>query len=638
MHPAVEVYERFPAVPNRRFQASTADHNRGGNTMAPQDEDSPNALLLAWVKEWYDTARERNSKGVTTYKHAYDALRKCPMPFDHPSQLQQLKGFGPKLCERLTVQLQKHCDENNLEMPEHPMASRKRKGVGRARATGAGAGDGDGSEDDDDDGPSAPPAKKPRKVKQYVPTYRSGAYALVIALSKEPEDAAIGMSKQDLIDAAQPYSDSSFTAPSDPGKFYTAWSSMKTLMTKELVYERGRPTKRYALTDEGWEVARKIEATTGNGRSQKKLEDDKNDVIILDEMQSPRPRQPTFSTRVGAISDDDDPPVEKPNYTDVVTDGPVLSADSSFPVFTPIVLKPGTFSVHLLLDVREVRAKTDRDYLKEELAKKGVRPIMRALELGDIQWVAKCHDPGFLRLNGAEGDEVVLDHIIERKRLDDLIGSIKDGRFREQKFRLKRSGVSHVTYLIEEISLDQSFFQKYEESVESAIASTQVVNGFSVKKTRGVDESIRYLARMTSMLKNLYESKPLKVIPTRIITAQNYLPFLSHLRAQEPRSDYYISYPAFASLASKSDMLTLRDLYLKMLMCTRGVTGEKAIEIQKIWKTPYDFVKAFENCGSSEDGKKKKRELVSTQLGNKVKSKQIGKALSTKIAEAWGGV
>lgn len=609
--------------------------------MAPSDEDSPNALLLAWVKEWYDTARERNSKGVTTYKHAYDALRKCPMPFDHPSQLQQLKGFGPKLCERLTVQLQKHCMENNLEMPEHPMVSKKRKGSAKARSTGATALDCDGDDDEDGDGLLAPPAKKPKKVKQYVPTYRSGAYALVVALSKEPEDAAVGMSKQDLIDAAQPYSDSSFTAPSDPGKFYTAWSSMKTLLTRELVYERGRPTKRYALTDEGWEVAKKIEATTGgSSTSKKKTEDSKSDLIILDDSRPPGPHQPAFSTRMGAIADDDenDPPVEKPNYTDVVTDGPALSSDSSFPAFTPIILSPGTFSVQLLLDVREVRAKTDRDYLKEELAKKGVRPIVRALELGDVQWVAKVHDVDFLRRNGAEGDEVVLDHIIERKRLDDLIGSIKDGRFREQKFRLKRSGVKNVTYLIEEISLDQAHFQKYEESVESAIASTQVVNGFSVKKTRGVDESIRYLVRMTSILKKVYEKRPLKVIPTRVITAQNYLPLLSHLRAKEPRSDYYISYPAFASLASKSEMLTLRDLFLKMLMCTRGVTGEKAIEIQRIWKTPNDLVRAFDNCGIGEDGKKKKREMVSTHLGNKVKSKQVGKALSAKIAEAWGGL
>ena len=37
----------------------------------------------------------------------------------------------------------------------------------------------------------------------------------------------------------------------------------------------------------------------------------------------------------------------------------------------------------------------------------------------------------------------MLDFIVERKRTDDLAGSIVDGRFREQKFRLKESGEVH---------------------------------------------------------------------------------------------------------------------------------------------------------------------------------------------------
>ena len=34
--------------------------------------------------------------------------------------------------------------------------------------------------------------------------------------------------------------------------------------------------------------------------------------------------------------------------------------------------------------------------------------------------------------------------------MDDLASSIKDGRFREQKFRLKKCGLSHPVYLVEE--------------------------------------------------------------------------------------------------------------------------------------------------------------------------------------------
>ena len=42
-----------------------------------------------------------------------------------------------------------------------------------------------------------------------------------------------------------------------------------------------------------------------------------------------------------------------------------------------------------------------------------------------------------------EGDrEVVLDHIVERKRMDDLASSIVDGRFREQKVRVAYQGIT----------------------------------------------------------------------------------------------------------------------------------------------------------------------------------------------------
>ncbi|KUI66402.1 Crossover junction endonuclease MUS81 [Cytospora mali] len=603
----------------------------------PSDEESANPLLLSWVKEWYDTARERSSKGVTTYKHAYDALRRCPMVFTHPSELQQLKGFGPKLCDRLTAQLEEYCDDNGLPMPEHPLRSRKRKSGAKAAGRSV-----NGENDDDDDGEAAAPApKKPRKTKPYVPALRSGAYALVVALSSMPPDARVRMDKADLIEAAQPYCDSSFMAPSEPGKFYTAWSSMKTLITKDLVYETGRPTKKYALTDEGWEVAKRIQEAGSAGTSQARRNNFGRNSTTS------RTPEPTRASNSNAfISNSNELPEEdvlleqeNPDYGDIVANGPIVPDDSSLPTFTTIRLSPGSFSVHLVLDVREIRAKKDRDYMQEELTKKGVKPIMRSMELGDAQWVAKVHDAELLRRGGSQGDEVVLDYIVERKRLDDLIGSIKDGRFREQKFRLKRSGVKHVTYLIEEISLDQSHYSKYEEAVQSAIASTQVVDGFTVKRTQRMDESIRYLARMTEMLKKRYESQPLRVIPTRVITAQNYRPLLKHLRETQPGANYYISYPAFASLVSKSDLLTLRDVYLKMLMCTRGITGEKAIQMQKIWKTPYEFVKAFEQCGSGEGSRRRRQELVSSLLGDHaVKSKQIGKTLSAKIAEVWGEV
>ncbi|KAL3212549.1 hypothetical protein MRX96_007962 [Rhipicephalus microplus] len=61
------------------------------------------------------------------------------------------------------------------------------------------------------------------------------------------------MSKSDLIVAAQPLCDASFTQPI-PDTYHTAWSSMATLIKKGLVTKQGCPA-RFSLTDDGEELA-----------------------------------------------------------------------------------------------------------------------------------------------------------------------------------------------------------------------------------------------------------------------------------------------------------------------------------------------------------------------------------------------
>lgn len=311
----------------------------------------------------------------------------------------------------------------------------------------------------------------------------------------------------------------------------------------------------------------------------------------------------------------------------------------------PINLPPNSFTVELVLDTREVRTSKDRDYISNELIKKGVEPEVRALELGDAMWVAKFKDPAFLSRYGEEGDEIMLDWIVERKRLDDLVGSIKDGRFHEQKFRLRRSGIKNVIYLIEEFNMTYdancASALKYQEMVASAIASTQVVNGYFVKKTRNLDDSIRYLARMTSLLRSMYEpspspaanppSTPLALLPSRqLSSSQAYLTTIENLRSQKPSTTFGVTFSTFSAITSKSDVLALRDVFLKMLMCTRGVTGDKALEIQRRWQTPRALVEAFEALDPKDRG-----DMVSEQMKTMVGRKKVAKVLSKKIAEVW---
>jgi crossover junction endonuclease MUS81 len=96
--------------------------------------------------------------------------------------------------------------------------------------------------------------------------------------------------------------------------------------------------------------------------------------------------------------------------------------------FDPIFWPSGSYDIILLLDNREIKSKKDRSGILDRLNTVGVAVEQRALPLGDMLWIAR-------RKDGLVEDECVLDFVVERKRLDDLTSSVKDGRFHEQKVR-----------------------------------------------------------------------------------------------------------------------------------------------------------------------------------------------------------
>ena len=105
----------------------------------------------------------------------------------------------------------------------------------------------------------------------------------------------------------------------------------------------------------------------------------------------------------------------------------VSSTASTFTPSEAITFPAGSYDVVLIVDTREVESKANRDKIEEALAAKGVNVETRALRLGDMLWVARRRDG-----MGGEEDECVLDWVVERKRLDDLCTSIRDGRYNEQ--------------------------------------------------------------------------------------------------------------------------------------------------------------------------------------------------------------
>lgn len=106
----------------------------------------------------------------------------------------------------------------------------------------------------------------------------------------------------------------------------------------------------------------------------------------------------------------------------------------------PDIWPRGSYTISLIIDNREVKSKVDRAGFynacvksahamnKQETERFNVE--QRALALGDALWIA---------VHKITKKEVVLDSIVERKRLDDLCSSIKDTRFHEQKVRSSHS-------------------------------------------------------------------------------------------------------------------------------------------------------------------------------------------------------
>ncbi|KAF9107327.1 Crossover junction endonuclease mus81 [Mortierella sp. GBA35] len=299
--------------------------------------------------------------------------------------------------------------------------------------------------------------------------------------------------------------------------------------------------------------------------------------------------------------------------------------------FQPTFFPAGSFEIVLVLDVREVRVQSDRDYMAQKLKDRGINVVKRALDIGDMIWVAARRDEN-PRSNLPK--EVVLDYVVERKRMDDLVSSIKDGRFAEQKFRLSRSGLGQVIYLIETYKQGETY-DIGAEAIRTAMTSTQVHEGFFLKRTVNMDHTIDYLVSMTKALKDKYENQILYVIPDQVVSRSSHIDLLDHLKAKSPGRTFMTSYESFHKLNSKSDTLTVRDTFVKVLMTVRGLSVDKAVEIAKVYGSPRALFSALDKPGPEATTTERRDVLTRTVSSSTVGRKKIGPALAKKIAELW---
>ncbi|XP_034020137.1 crossover junction endonuclease MUS81 [Thalassophryne amazonica] len=577
----------------------------------------PNPLFLQWLTELRDEARDRGLKTQFTYQKAINSLNKYPLPLQNAKEAKILQNFGDGICKILDDKLQRYYRENGPNAKIHSLPegappavqadnhslvpSKKKNGV----CVGGESGEG----------------KTRRRKKDYVPQKRSGCYAVLLSLYRESQlaDGKGYMLKYELQTEAQHLCDKSLTVP-EPGSKYTAWSSVSTLIQKNLVLKTHNPA-RYSLTEEGLALAERLD-------SAERLTDNRPDG---DGEDSPGVVDLTCSDEEEQEENQRTHPTERPEcVTQMRTepDGRNLP-NSQYSNLKPNGgrLPPGSYYIVLCVDVIETTGASHhrKQELVKELQRNGVNFDVRKLNVGDFLWVARekvAPVPGQLR--APAGRELVLDYIIERKRMDDLCGSIIDGRFREQKFRLKRCGLRQPIYLIES-GVAAAHLSIPEATLQQAIVNTQVVDGFFVKRVQDVRESAAYLTVMTRHLTKLYQNCTLTCCSRGLDgdapreEQQTGRPFCS-----------LMSFAEFNQGAVKNKCQTVREVFARQLMQVSGLSGDKAAAILNHYSTPYRLITAYECCTREEE----KEKLLSSIRYGKLR-RNLGPALSRTIYQLY---
>ncbi|CAG8578760.1 17339_t:CDS:2, partial [Acaulospora morrowiae] len=194
--------------------------------------------------------------------------------------------------------------------------------------------------------------------------------------------------------------------------------------------------------------------------------------------------------------------------------------------------------------------------------------------------------------------------------------------------RCSRSGAGQIIYLVEDYNLEE-VAEFGMNAVKTAMSSIQILNGYFLKRTANIDQSIDYLVRMTKILKNMYENTRLYVIPDHAVYRNTFLEMKQNLALIYPDRTFHVTYASYSDLNSKSKPLTLKDTFAKMLMTTRGISVDKAAEIIKNYSTPLKLVREFDSC----EGDKKK--MISDACKSIIRRKKVGPALSERIYQVW---
>lgn len=275
-----------------------------------------------------------------------------------------------------------------------------------------------------------------------------------------------------------------------------------------------------------------------------------------------------------------------------------------------IYLESNAFDIILLVDTQETcggKTKPQHDATLMELTQLGVLFEVRRLKIGDFMWIARCRKTQ---------DELVIPYIIERKRMDDLSASITDGRFHEQKFRLKQSGIENLMYIVENIDRNSRFSIPLPSLLQASV-NCLVQDGFTVKYTRNHKDSMSYLSCVTKILIKIYKDKKLVGCKKERLLQTNNLD--STIRLME--------FKEFNKASSKQRKFKVSEMFIRQLLQLKGMSVDRATAIVERYPSPRILIAALENSANGE------QLLANIQVSDK--RRQLGSSISKTVYQLY---
>ena len=192
----------------------------------------------------------------------------------------------------------------------------------------------------------------------------------------------------------------------------------------------------------------------------------------------------------------------------------------------------------------------------------------RVLQLGDILFTSDDESTTFL--------------CIERKSLQDLLASIKDGRYSEQSYRLANCfpNPHNVVYLLEGMLSTV----KDKKVVISCIASLNYFKGFSVHRTVSLAETTMYILCMADKIAKELK-KGTKPIGDKVVVNESSTEQLSTTEKPLESTDY-----CNVVKVSKKANITKENIGQMILMQIPGISSAISIEIMKPFSNFLEFV------------------------------------------------